>query len=434
MEEPAKLLNRNYALLLQGQFVSRLGTSLSSLVMLLWIKEVTDSATLMGLLSMLVSIPNVLFGVIGGTVADRFSRRKIISYCDIASGFALLALGALFYFAPGQTRLLTIGIVVLSVSVAVLDAFSTPAITASTPELVPRAHMARANTLAQLVLQLAFLLGQGVAGVFYRLLGAFWAAVSNGIACLYAGATETFMVIPQKLPEGRGDLRKQITEFRSDTVAGFRYVIGIRGLNRLVIASSIVTFFSAPLIFMIPFYVMDFLKLKEDWVGYFAAIYGIGAFVGAMTAGLMEIKSTVRSRVLVSTIILESIGYGLLGVIQTPYVASGLVLVGGVLSGFTGVYIVTIIQLTTPSEMRGRMFGFLGTIAASLAPIGVGLGGVVFDWIGKDITLLYVTCGAIMTGVNILLSSSREFRDFLAKDTDETSPLIPQSPAHAELP
>ena len=433
MKEPVNLLNRNYALLLQGQFISRLGTALSSLVMLLWIKEITESATLMGLLVMLGGLPNVLFGVIGGTVADRFSRRKIISYCDVASGLALLVLAALFYFAPDNTYLLTIGVVTLSVLVAVFDAFSSPAITAATPDLVPKDHMARANSIGQTVIQLASLFGQGVGGIFYRVLGAFWAAVANGVACLYAGLTESIITIPQTLPERQNKMSNGIMHFVGDSISGFRYVIGLRGLNKLVIASSIVTFFSAPLIYLISFYVIDFLHLKEDWVGYIGILYGVGAIAGAIVAGALEIRSKRRSWILITTIILESIGYGLLGLVQSHLVACGLVFAGGLLSGFTGIYIITIIQLATPTEMRGRMFGFLGTIAASLGPIGVGIGGVVFDTIGQNIPLFYVTCGAIMTAVNLLLASSREFRDFLATETDAPSSTTHPSTAHVEL-
>jgi len=426
-ELPRRLLNKNYVLLLQGQFLSRLGTGLTSLVMLLWIKQTTDSASLMGLLSLLSSLPAVMFGVIGGTVADRASRRKIIAYCDIMSGLALFGLVVLFVFFPGDLGILAIGVVTLSTFVAVLDSFSTPAITASIPDIVPKENMARANSLGQVTFQLAAMLGQGFGGLVYRVAGVLWAAACNGLACLYSGLTETMIRIPQNIPEQAGQWRENLSGFKKEIVSGFRYVLGVRGLNRLVLASTVSTFFSAPLILLIPYYVLDFLKLPEDWVGYLGATFAVGTFIGSVIAGVVRVGNKSRSAVVITSMIIEAIGFAVLGLVRVPSAAFALVFVGGILSGFTGVYIITIIQATTPSEMRGRTFGFIGTIAAALAPIGMGLGGMVFDWIGHDITLMYVFCGAIMTAIVILLSLGKEFREYLESDLTKNPESISQS-------
>ncbi|MGB2959004.1 MAG: MFS transporter, partial [Bacteroidota bacterium] len=124
MRLPKKLMNINYVLLIQGQFISRVGASLTAMVLLLWVKDATGSASLMGLMSMVSTIPAVLFGVIGGTWADRHERRKIIAYCDILAGVALLGLAVLFTHYPDNTALLAVGVVLASLFVAVMDTFS----------------------------------------------------------------------------------------------------------------------------------------------------------------------------------------------------------------------------------------------------------------------------------------------------------------------
>ncbi|MGB5875690.1 MAG: MFS transporter [Bacteroidota bacterium] len=421
MRLPKKLMNINYVLLIQGQFISRVGASLTAMVLLLWVKDATGSASLMGLMSMVSTIPAVLFGVIGGTWADRHERRKIIAYCDILAGIALLGLAVLFTHYPDNTTLLAVGVVLTSLFVAVMDTFSTPAITAAVPDIVPRDSTARANSVSHLALSLALFLGQGFGGLAYRVFGALTAVAINGIASLYAGLTETVVRIPQRIPVEDGGWRPRFASFRKDMADGFRHVLHMPGLNRMVLASAFLAFFSAPLILLIPYYVEDFLGLTKDAVGYLAATYGVGSLIGSLAAGFINPSGRRRSKLLVTLMVLQALGFAALGLISVPGIAFSLVFLGGALAGFVGVYMVTILQLSTPSETRGRLFGVLATIAGSLGPAGMGLGGVVFDWIGQDVPAMYLGCGSIMTFLIILLSTSKEFRDFLAFEDKKTS-------------
>ncbi|MCK5573381.1 MAG: MFS transporter, partial [Bacteroidetes bacterium] len=390
-------------------------------VLLLWIKDATGSASLMGLMSMVSTIPAVLLGVIGGTFADRHERRKIIAYCDILAGIALLGLAVLFTHFPDNTVLLAVGVVLGMLFVSVMDTFSTPAITAAVPDIVPRETTARANSISQLALSLALFLGQGFGGLAYRVFGALTAVAINGIASLYAGLTETLVRIPQRIPVENGGWRLRVAAFRRDMVDGFRHVLHMPGLNKMVLASALLAFFSAPLILLIPYYVEDFLGLTKDAVGYLAATYGVGSLIGALAAGFINPSGRKRSRLLVILMVLQALGFAVLGLVSVPGIAFSLVFLGGGVSGFVGVYMVTILQLSTPSETRGRLFGVLSTIAGALGPAGMGLGGVVFDWIGQDIPMMYLSCGSIMTFLILLLSTSKDFRDFLAYEDKKTS-------------
>ena len=126
--------------------------------------------------------------------------------------------------------------------------------------------------------------------------------------------------------------------------------------------------------------------------------------------------------------VLQAVGFAVLGLIRVPGIAFSLVFLGGGIGGFVGVFMVTILQLSTPSETRGRLFGVLSTIAGALGPAGMGLGGVVFDWIGQDIPTMYLSSGCIMTCLILLLSTSKDFRDFLAyEDKANTRPITEQS-------
>ena len=103
-----------------------------------------------------------------------------------------------------------------------------------------------------------------------------------------------------------------------------------------------------------------------------------------------------------------------LGLARTRVHALVLASLVGAMEGFVMVNITTLLQVTTPSEIRGRVFGVLATISGGLAPLAMGLTGIVADLANHNIPLIYIVSGAMMTLLSILVCLSREFRSFLA--------------------
>ncbi|MDY7076348.1 MAG: MFS transporter [Chloroflexota bacterium] len=416
MEQPAKLLNRNYLLQWQGQSISRLGSQAFAVAMLFWIKHATGSAALMGLLQMLSTLPAVLLTPIGGAVADRYSRRKIIIFSDLLRGIAVLSLAGLMSMAPDATQVTLVWLFVVSILITVITTFFGPAISATIPDLVPKDKVAAANSLGQLSFQLSVFIGQGLGGMLFRLLGAPLLFLINGVSYLYASASQTFVVIPQVIPERSSGWKEQFLEFRMDILEGLRYVWHREGLRETVFVSAFLGFFTAPIIILLPFYVEDVLQAKVDWYGFILAVSGLGALLGYLFVGAIRLSGKARGRVMMAFIILQAAGYGVLGLVRNPTMAVALAFLGGFTSGFVTVNITTIVQITTPGEIRGRVFGLLAAISGSLTPIAMGLAGVVADLVNQNIPLIYVSCGAIMTLLSVLVSLSRDFHGFLAHD------------------
>lgn len=415
MQEPPKtLFNRNFMVQWQGQTVSRLGSQVFSIAMVFWIKHATGSATIMGLLSLISGLPAVLLMPIGGTFADRFPRRSIIIIGDLLRGIAVCALAAMLYLAPDAVGLILVALFVVSVFNGLVGSFFGPAISATIPDLVPANRVAAANSLGQLSMQASAFLGGGLGGVLYRLLGAPLLFLLNGLSFLYSSGSELFVKIPQVLPETQGDSRAQMKAFWNDLVAGMRYVWVMPGLRELVLLSAILSFFSAPIIVLLVFYVEDFLKASPDWYGFIMAGFGVGTVVGYVLAGILRFSSKTRAAVLIAFTLADSIGYGLLGLVHQPLLALILAGLGGLTSGYVTVNITTLIQVTTPSEIRGRVVGLLAALSSSLTPIAMGLAGVIADLLHQNIPAIYIGCGAIMTAATLGLSTSRGFRSILA--------------------
>jgi DHA3 family macrolide efflux protein-like MFS transporter len=199
-----------------------------------------------------------------------------------------------------------------------------------------------------------------------------------------------------------------------DILDGLNYIWQKSGLRELVLASLFLSFFTVPIIVLLPFFVEDSLKVSVDWYGFLIAGYGAGSLCGFILAGVLKLQGTSRSRVMVVLIILESVGYGALGLVSSPVVALALAFLGGATGGFFTILLTTIVQATTPTEIRGRVFGLLATLSGAIAPIAMGLTGPLADLTGHNIRLIYLACGAIMLVLSVFVCSSRALRRYLA--------------------
>ena len=416
MEPPKKLFNRNFLIQWQGQSISRLGAQIFAITMLLWIQQTTDSATIMGLLYMLAAIPGIVLGPVGGTFADRYSRKKIIVFTNLIQGLAVLLLAVFVFRNKEATDAIVAGLFIVAILNGILNTFFGPAISAAIPDIVPKESVAAANSMGQASNQITLFVGQGLGGWLFQTIGAPILFLFNAFTFLYAAFSQTFVTIPQEIPDRVGDWREQFDEFYGDLKNGFRYIMKRPGLRDTVFISAIISFFVAPIAILLPFFVEDFLQVEIAWTGYILAVFGVGSFVGYIFAGAIRMQPKTRGRFLLVLIFAQAIGFFLFGFVTNPYIA----LIMGFLYGFAqGVILVsftTILQITTSGEMRGRIFGILATISSSLAPIAMGLTGVVVDLIDQNIPAIFFGSGIIMIVITSIVSLDIHFRDFLSSD------------------
>ncbi len=417
-----RLFNRNFFLLWQGQLVSQIGSQAFAIAMMFWIKHATGSATLMGMIMMVSMLPSVILGPLGGAFADRYSRRSIIIFSDLLSGIAVLALAGLMFLAPDTNDLIIVWLFAVSVLVAVVGSFFRPAISASIPDLVPKAKVTAANSLNQFSVQLATFIGQGAGGVLFRLLGAPVLFLVDGLTYLFSALSESFIKIPQTFREKSEERANVFAEFKSDIAEGLHYVWKRTGLRNLLFGAAFLNFFSMPIILLLPFYVEDFLKARPDWYGFILAAFGVGAMLGYLAAGVLRLSGQARSVAMVIVLFCQTLGLGSLGIITIPVVALLAMFLIGIMNGFFNVNIMTVLQISTPSEIRGRVFGLLNTISMGLSPIAMALSGVIADLTNQNIPAIYVTCGIITASLSIPITANKEFRLFLACEPENESP------------
>jgi MFS family permease len=415
--KPVRLWNKNFFLLWQGQFVSLLGSQAFSIAMMFWIKHQTGSASLMGLLMTLVHLPIVILGPFAGTVADNYSRRKIIILCDVLAGIPVLFLAAMLFFIPEKTNVILVCMFVVGLLLGAIRSFFNPAIAAAIPDIVPRERVAAANSLNQTSVQVSTIIGQGLGGYLFMVLGAPLLILIDGITYLFSALSESFITIPQALPGKSRVWREKLIQFRKDTFKGLKVVWGNTGMRALFFVAAFLNFFMMPIIVLLPFYVEDFLQVTSDWYGYLLAGFGFGSLLGYGVAGAVKVSGKRRSRSVITAMITLNVLIASLSLANISLLALAVWFVIGAVNGFININIITLLQISVSSEMRGRIFGLLTTLGAGLTPIGLGLGGVVADLVQRDIPLIYGTCGLILIVLSVATSLIRPFRRFLSEGT-----------------
>lgn len=394
--------------------MSQIGSQAFTIAMMFWIKHTTGSASLMGLLMTISMLPAVILGPVAGAIADQFSRRKIIIYSDVFRGIPVILLALLFFFTPASTRLTIICLFVVTLILGVLGAFFHPAIGAAIPDIVPKEKVPAANSLNQSSRQIALLTGQALGGYLFIILGAPLLFLIDGITYLFSAFSESFIKIPQAIPEKKDIWHDKIRQFKNDLLDGFRFSWKNSGLKSLIITAAFINFFAIPIFILLPFYVEDFLEVGADWYGYILAAYGLGSLVGYGIAGIIKLKDSMRSRVFIIVLILMSACFPVFSILKNAAAALMLMILLGTLNGFFNINIISVLQLLIPGEIRGRIFGLFMTLTAGLTPISMGLSGIIADLVNQNIPLIYACCGIITLLFSILMACKSDLRMFLS--------------------
>lgn len=416
-QTPERLLNRNFVLLWQGQMVSQVGSQIFGLAMLYWLLEETGSATTMGLVMMASTLPMAILGPLGGSLADNFSRKRIIVWMDVLRGVACLGFVATILLAEFDTALTAL-FVFMSISGMAMAVFN-PAINAAIPSLVPPQQLPRANSLMQGATTVFSTASLGVGGFLYAALGAPLLFFVNGVSYLFSAFTESFITIPQ--PEREPvELKSIVQRVLADTMEGFRYLAHRSGLRELVFTAAILNFVTAPIAIVQPIFVRDYLGKGPEFLGLLGAAQGAGAIVGLIVVGALTFKPSFRPFIYTGTLAMGGVTLGLIGLFQTPSATLALLGLFGFQLPIINVTAMSVIQGTTPPEMLGRVLAVLISIAMGLTPLAMGLTGFVIDGIDQQVHYLWYGIGAVNLVFGLLLLTRGGFRDFLSQNLDRS--------------
>jgi len=377
---------RDFRLLWIGACTSSIGTWMQIVAQSWLVLEISKSPRMLGLDAFLGNIPIFLFSLVGGVVADRLSRRRLLlasQWVQLPCAFTLATL-----IATGVVRIwhsLT-----LSFIVGTAQSFGGPAYLALIPTLVEKEDLPNAIALNTIQFNLARVIGPVLGGLALTKFGAVWCFSLNGVSFI-AVIISLLMLHMTFKPQPSG------ASILSDMKQGFFFIRKQGAMEALIVLAFLMTALAIPMITFLPVFAKDVFHGGPSTFTTLLVFSGLGAIAGAL---LMAAMGNVRKKGRVALLMLMGMGGGMAGFALSKNLALSCILLflSGValMSAFT--MISSLVQLITSHEMRGRVmsvynvafrggmpFGNLATgwlIPMFSAPVVIAVNGILLVVLG----------------------------------------------------
>jgi MFS family permease len=341
---------RDFRLMWIGACTSSIGTWMQIVAQGWLIYRLTHSAFLLALDQFLGGIPIFLFSLIGGVVADRVERRRIL----LGSQWVQMASAGLLTILVATGLVHVWHILCLSFVSGFAQAFGGPAYQALIPTLVEKEDMPNAIALNSIQFNVAVMVGPALAGQALAKLGEKWCFGLNALSFLapiISLSMITARFLPQKTKESMFFSLKE----------GIKFVRRQASMEALIILAFCMTFLSMPMRTYIPVFVKDIFHRGPDTFGNLLALMGLGSIFGSLgVASLGNVKR--KGRLALGA--LMSLGIGISGFALSKWLPlSGVMLVN------------SLVQLITTNEMRGRVMSVYNFAFRGGMPMGNLLSG-----------------------------------------------------------
>src|SRR3954469_10288258 len=243
--------------------------------------RLTGSAALLGVAGFASQIPVLFLATVGGTVADRFNRHRILVVTQSTSMVLPLILAALVFTG----RVHVWHVFALASTLGVVNAFDVPARQAFVVEMVGKDDLVNAIALNSSIVNGARAIGPAIAGVLVAAVGEGWCFLLNGLSYVAVITGLLLMTLP---PRMQADHPKKALAGVTD---GYRYVLRTMPVRDLMLMVGLLSFAGQPFSTLMPIFAEKILHGGPRGLGLLMACAGIGSLAGALT---LASRSTIR--------------------------------------------------------------------------------------------------------------------------------------------
>jgi MFS family permease len=383
------LKHRNFQLFFSGQLISLIGTWMQTVAQSWLVYRLTKSTLLLGEVGFASQIPVFLVAPIGGMVADRVNRHRIVIATQTTSMILAFILAALTL-----SNMITVReIFVLAALLGVVNAFDIPGRQSFLVDMVGKEDLMNAIALNSSMFNGARVIGPAIAGILVAKIGEGWCFFANG-------ASYIAVIIGLLLMKVQSVRRPKSDSPIADIVEGFRWVSHTGPIRMLLLLLGLVSLVGMPYTVLMPVFadkilhggasgLASFLHAKDPGavrLGVLMGATGVGALLGALTLAL---RSGVRG--LGRLIVLTCAGFGLSLIVfaaSKSFWASTMLLIP---VGFCIMLQMacsnTLIQTMVPDVLRGRVMSLYSMMFMGMAPFGALLGGALANRLGAPLTI-----------------------------------------------
>ncbi|WP_344793106.1 MFS transporter [Frondihabitans peucedani] len=368
----------NFRIWTAGNLVAMTATWMQKVAQDWLVLELTGSATAVGVTVAMQFAPMLLFGLFGGVVVDRFSKRMLMMITQ--STFAVLSIGLAALTLSGNVEAWMVWAIAFATGlVTVID---NPARQVIVTELVGQKNLRNAISVNSSVFQLGGMIGPALAGVLLLAVGAGWAFVINGLACALVVFTLSRLRTSQMTriappPREPGQLR-----------AGLRYAVHKPTIIWPVFLVAVFAVFGLTMPVLLATYADTVFKVGAGGYGLFNSMIAVGALTGALL-------STRRANLRLRTVV---VGVGVTGILQAtaglmPSIVPFSILL--ITVGLSALLFQTasnsLVQMSSNIAVRGRVMSLYVLVLLG----GQAIGGPVMGWIVSSFS---VHIGMLVSG------------------------------------
>ena len=369
------LRHRNFRLFFAGQFVSLTGTWMQSVAQSWLVYRLTGSVVLLGLIGFASQIPVFLLAPIGGTVADRYNRHRIL----IVTQSCAMVLAGILAFLTLSGRIEIWHLFVIASGFGLANAFDIPTRQAFAVDMVGKEDLVNAIALNSSMFNGARIVGPAIAGILVALIGEGWCFFINAFSyTAVIGGLLKMNIVPH-IRKATGSAFENIKE-------GFTFVATNKPIRALMLLLGLVSLMGMPYAVLMPIFADQYLGGGSSTLGFLMGASGMGAVTAALTlASRREVFGLGR------WVVLACGGFGislLLFSVSRNFWLSMVILVPVGFSMMTQMSSSnTLIQSMVPDHLRGRVMSVYSMMFMGLAPFGALLAGSLAGIIGAPETV-----------------------------------------------
>lgn len=353
-----------------GEFVSLLGSSLTSFGLGVWAYQHSHSATQFALISLCAVLPGLLLGPLAGTLVDRWDRRLVMLAADLGAGLTTLAIALLLLTG----RLEVWHIYITAAVSAACGAFQLPAAAASVTLLVPKEKLSQASGLMQLGQAVAQIVAPALAGALLLWVGLPGILLIDCATFLAAVGVLAAVRFPplQRSAEAKAHSGSLIRE----TLYGWRYILARPGLVAMLALVAATNFCLAVVSAL--FTPLMLTLTTPDRLGQVMTVGGLGMLAGSVT---LSVWGGPKRRIHGVLGFLALAGFSILLGGASPSVP---VIAGAAFGFFFAQPLIhgalqAIWQAKTAPDVQGRVFAARNMFATLMSPLAFGLAGPLAD-------------------------------------------------------
>lgn len=389
---------KDFHLMVSGQIITILGSTLLRFALSLYVLDITGRANIFAGLYAITSIP-FLLAPLGGAIADRFNRRNVMVILDFIN--AAIVLSFIVLLLTESVSILLIGTIMFLL--AVVSAMYAPVVMASIPQLVPEKKLEQANGIINGVQALSNIVAPVLGGILYGIIGLKMLVIISCLAFFLSAILEMFITIPFIK---RAQESHIIPTIIKDMKEGFLYVLKQSFILKAMLLAALLNLILTPL-FVVggPIILRVTMQSSDTMYGIGMGLIDFATILGALSIGFfakkLQMKTLYNWMLIIALLVIPvalSVTPFTLNLGYYPpfilFILSSLLI--AMIMTIVSIYVITVVQKKTPNENLGKVMAIITAVSQCMAPIGQVVYGFMFEGFSTKIYLPILAISFIM--------------------------------------